>query len=406
MIKHKYYVMAFAGVALSAMAQASWAVTPQAYTSMGSNTWVNTVDSTTTGASGSITFNDWGYHGPTGVGVNDFAVTSTVTGITGFDSSRIGQKQTVTTVAPDWLTPDPAKSSKPYIGATTYANGNMDGQVNFYKMAYTTPTSTFSNMQIDKAGNYSVARNDMNFGFYDNFAYKNGANPVVNVDTDLNFQPYAISDAKGWCGSVLTSGANSLEIMAGQVTFDFAFDAYFSNGHPGTGVAPATQIVPGFVMRSYGDYTVNVTNNASGYNMNFEGHAVGNNTNPTTVVAGVGGSLDAAFQNKVSFLGAGVVPLGVWVFNDGTSSMTVADDQTFVAGAQLGDVRLSDGASWHPNDFAGYAFLLRADANRVVTFISPTGFSDYAPVPVPAAAWLLGSGLIGLAGVARRRLVK
>lgn len=399
MKKQKFQLLAMTGFVLSAMAQASWALTPQSYSYTGSNTWVNTVDSTTTGATGTITFNDWGYKGPTNVGVNDFKVGA------GFDSSRIGQIQTVTTVAPDWLTPDPAKSSKPYIGAATYANGNMDGTVNFYKMAYTTPTSTFTNMQIDKAGNYSIARSDMNFGFYDTFAYKNGVNPVVNVDTDLNFQPYAISDAKGWCGSVLTSGPNSLEKMAGQVSFDFAFDAYFGNAHPGPGVSPATQIVPGFVMRSYGDYTVNVTNNATGYNMNFEGHAVGNNTNPTTVVAGVGGSLDPAFQNKVSFLGAGVVPKGVWVFNDGTASVTVADDQTFVAGTQAGDVRLSDGASWHYNDFGGFAFLLRADAGRVVTFISPTGFSDYTAVPIPAAAWLLGSGLLGLVGVARRKKV-
>lgn len=405
MNRQKLLQMVIAGLTLSAMAQSSWAVTPQAYTYTGSNTWVNTINSATTGATGSITFNDWGYKGPTNVGVNDFVVTSTVTGVTGFDSSRIGQIQTVTTVAPDWLTTDPAKSTKPYLVpfGTTYANGNMDGQVNFYKMAYTTPTSTFTDMQIDKAGNYSIARSDMNFGFYDTFAYKSGANPVVNIDTDLNFQPYAISDAKGWCGSVLTSGANSLEVMAGQVTFDFAFDAYFGNAHPGD-TAPATQIVPGFVMRSYGDYTVNVTNNATGYNMNFEGHAVGNNTDPTTVVAGVGGSLDPAFQNKVSFLGAGVVPKGAWVFNDGTSNVTVSDDQSN-PGVNSGDVRLSDGATWHYNDFGGFAFLLRADAGRVVTFISSTGFSDYAvaSVPVPAAAWLLGSGLIGLAGVARKR---
>lgn len=32
--------------------------------------------------------------------------------------------------------------------------------------------------------------------------------------------------------------------------------------------------------------------------------------------------------------------------------------------------------------------------------------SDVSEVPVPAAAWLLGSGLLGLAGVARRRLIE
>jgi hypothetical protein len=30
-------------------------------------------------------------------------------------------------------------------------------------------------------------------------------------------------------------------------------------------------------------------------------------------------------------------------------------------------------------------------------------FGDVAAVPVPAAAWLMGSGLIGLAGITRRK---
>jgi hypothetical protein len=42
----------------------------------------------------------------------------------------------------------------------------MDGQVNFYRWAYTTPAnSTFSSMQIDRAGNYFIRKSDMAFGF-------------------------------------------------------------------------------------------------------------------------------------------------------------------------------------------------------------------------------------------------
>lgn len=397
----KKVLTVFLGLALGAMSQTGGAVVDaQTYVYTGSNTWVYNVDPAT-GATGTITFNDWGYRGPTGVGVNNFQVGA------GFNSSRIGQIQDVTTVPADWLTPDPAKTvNKKYIGVGVATNANMDGNVNFYKMGYTTPTSVFNNMQIDKAGNYFIPKASMNFGFYDTFNYKNGSNPVEVIDTDLNFQPYPLSDAIGWCGSVLTSDPNSLEVMAGQVTFDFAFDAYFGDSTPATGT-PATQIVPGFVMRSYGDYYVNVTNTATGFNMNFEGHAVGNNTNPTSVVPGVGGTLDPAYQNRVSFLGAGVVPKGVWVYNAGTPNVTVAPDQS-TPGVSAGDVRESDGATWHSNDFAGFAFLLRADAERVVTYIAPDGWSDYTstPVPVPGAVWLLGSGILGLWGVGRRNKKK
>lgn len=60
------------------------------------------------------------------------------------------------------------------------------------------------------------------------------------------------------------------------------------------------------------------------------------------------------------------------------------------------------GGSAHDNtnpnamEHAGSTGMYHANQNSSIT-------NDMAPVPVPAAAWLLASGLIGMVGVARRR---
>ena len=64
----------------------------------------------------------------------------------------------------------------------------------------------------------------------------------------------------------------------------------------------------------------------------------------------------------------------------------------------------TEGATWHNNLYAGYAFLLRADAERTLTFVA-TDWSDYAsPAPEPStyAMMVVGLGLVG--GMARRRM--
>jgi hypothetical protein len=164
--------------------------------------WTTTLNPALYGASGSITFNDWGYTGPNGATAADFVVP----GSGGFDQNRIGQVQHVQTVQADWQTADPSKRVVgDLVGYPVYTSANMDGAVNFYRWAYTTPTSNFYNMQIDRAGNYSIAREDMQFGFYDQFNYRDttGSNPDEVFDTNINFQPYAVSDARGWCGSTM-----------------------------------------------------------------------------------------------------------------------------------------------------------------------------------------------------------
>lgn len=362
------------------------------------------------GFGGTITFDDHGYVGPTGVGALDFEVTSTVTGITGFDASRVGQVQNVVTKDPDWVTSDPLHNVYNDRTNALLPNANMDGTVNFYQWGYTTVGgSTFNKMTIDTAGNYHVARNDMSFQYYDVFQYNNGSS-VQTIDTKINFQPYAVSDAKGWCGSVLATNPDALETMAGQVTFDFAFDVFREGTIGGTPTPMSTEIVPGFVMRSYGSYEVNVDGGQV-----YSGSAVVNNTDPTT------GLPSEAWRNQVSFLGAGVIPNGVWVFNDGTPDVTLAEDQSVTGTEAAGQVRESDGATWHANSFAGYAFLLRADGTRMLTEVGGVAYdpaagytgdraawTDYpAPAAVPEAEtyamMLAGLGLVGFMVRRRRR---
>lgn len=398
-------------ILVSSVASALLLSGPMAY----SADWITDITAVSAdyaGTYGTIKFNDWGYTGPASVGANDFQVGS------GFNASDIGQIQHVVTKAPDLLTPDPGKKVFGDLTDTpVYDRASMDGNVNFYRWAYTTPAdSTFSNMQIDRAGNYYIAKNDMAFGFYDTFEYHDtgGINPDTVRDTSINFQPYAISDAKGWCGSTLVTNPNGLEVMAGQVTFDFAMDVYFDYGtNPGS--YSSTQLMQGFVMRSYGDYYFDLKT-ATGTNMKYEGHAVGNNTDPTSVVPGVGGTLDSAYQNQVSFLGGSVIPNGAWTSSDsynpdGSRKMRAVYNPTTGTTTMVWDVTIVDvgtsGAVWHSNSFAGYAYLLRADGTRTLDFIAPS-HSMYVPttVPVPAAVWLFGSGLLGLAGLSRRKKTK
>lgn len=400
-------------------------------------------DWTTAILGGTMTFDDWGYTGPQGQTAEEFSYN-------GFDGAA--QIQRVVTTGPDYLTPD-APQTILEDGTTTkiYHDANMDSQTNFYKWGYTTKAgSTFDNMQIDADGDYLVKRNDMAFSFYDGFDYRyegtapdQTALPLGVEDgwqvNNIGFQPYALSDAEGWCGSVTASHPGALEAMAGQVTFDFGFEAYLAPNGPSTGAnyvpgKGAMQIVQDFVMRSYGSLTI-TTKVADGGTLDttFNATAVVNNTNPMTVDGGtdplnpLGTNVDANNYNEVSFMGGGIVPDGVWV--------KLIDPNGPISDANISEVLdADDGAAntvWHNNSFSGYPFMLRADGIRIMTWADynlygtegaylvneageiynydETGamvvVQNLSAVPVPAAVWLFGSGLLGLIGVARKRRV-
>ncbi len=53
------------------------------------------------------------------------------------------------------------------------------------------------------------------------------------------------------------------------------------------------------------------------------------------------------------------------------------------------------------NEFGDSTWLLAQDG----TLTYAAAVNGVSAVPVPAAAWLLGSGLVGLVGVARRKKI-
>lgn len=452
---------------------------------------------------GEVRFYDWGYNGPGLDGTPNGRTAADFGAINGFNGAK--QIQRVITLPADRLTPDAPEWIQDDLGSDYYYYANMDSQTNFYKWGYTSPAgSTFRNMQIDKDGDYFIARNDMLFEYYDTFDFKDetgtvypgyssedfpGGLPEGVYDSSIQFQPYALSDATGWCGSVLASNPDALEAIAGQVTFDFGFEAFLpttgtgANGvwDPGEG---SMQIVKDFEMRSYGSLEVDLANTY------FQADAVVNNTNPmdSPVVTDANGDVvmievpvlnmdgtpaldangvprtqlmpqmevgasgvDANYYNLVSFMGGGVVPAGVWVLwadpaapktNDNILAVLDAADIVDANGDGIDDN--NPDIVYHQNSFAGYGFLLRADGIRIVEGLDFNRYSDisnvllkndvngngvYDPgdtvystdydyltdtysqivvqdlsaVPVPAAVWLFGSGLIGLAGLAKRK---
>ena len=82
-----------------------------------------------------------------------------------------------------------------------------------------------------------------------------------------------------------------------------------------------------------------------------------------------------------------------------TDTLTIADGDFVLA--------IYDGSSWTGGDINYASIFTVPEANTyAITFGGMSGFElviDLTPIPVPAAVWLLGTGLIGFAGVARRR---
>jgi hypothetical protein len=390
--------------------------------------WVRTFDGTTHGGwVGTITLDDWGFTGPNARTVEDFAPVNGFgngTYVSAIDSScladasvctaddcvadpvscGIGQKQRVITTGPDGITQDPPHD---ILGDFLSPNGpyqqaNVDSLTNFYLWGYTSVAgSSFTNMLIDFDGDYQIAKDDMSFEFYNVIDYQQvvpeGGIRVGTVDdgsygNKLAFQPYAVSDARGWCGSITATHPNAHEAMAGQVTFDVVFDVYFVNAD-GSLTYWTSEIIKNFEMRSFGNISVDLTSSADGGKQQMSAVAIVNNTDPNVINRSVTPNTPVGdpeiWHNKVSFMGASVIPGGA---GEGLCGVLTDD---WVAGIRgrgikkfnylLNDVTDStacnaiQGAAWQTAAFAGYAFILRADADRIPEYFDE---NVYGPDPM------------------------
>lgn len=390
---------------------------------------VGTADATvwtTPIAGGEIRFDDWGYTGPHGQTAVDFSPINggfggPAEGNASDPTGSVGQIQHVVTKDPDGLTPDaPYDFLAEFTNTPLYPDGNTDTAVNFYNWGYTTVGgSVFNNMQIDVDGDYLVKRDDMQFKLYKTFEYINeGVDPIAPEDgiyaTTIHFQPYALSDAIGWCGSTMATNPGALEGMAGQVQFDFGFEVFFSwspkdeNGDYPAGTG-SMQLISGFQMRSYGTVTLDVTlANGGTLDTIYESSAVVNNTNPIisninleTGLKEVGGgsSVDGNYYNQVSFMGAGIIKSGVWVLVDSNAGVTtkasgdlvISNDQVLKIVDGVAETMPTEeipaGTEWmyHKNFFANYPFLMRADGIRVIEAMDYATYSDLSNVPTVVA---------------------
>ncbi|MDH5570790.1 MAG: thrombospondin type 3 repeat-containing protein [Gammaproteobacteria bacterium] len=385
-----------------------------------STAWVNgdlvrTFDGTTHGGvTGTITIDDWDFVGPNGRTIETFEpingfgngtynASTAASCIANPASCGIGQRQHVVTTGPDGITQDPPRD---ILGDFLSPNGpypqaNVDSLTTFFRWGYTTVAgSTFSNMLIDFDGDYQIAKNDMAFEFYNVIDYQqvvpDGATRTGTVadgpyDNKLAFQPYALTDAKGWCGSIMAAHPNAHEAMAGQVTFDVAFDVYFKNAD-GSYTYWSTEITKGFQMRSFGDVTLDITLSDGIGKQEMSARAIVNNTDPNVINQSVGPDTPvgdpALWHNRVSFMGADIIPGGA-----GTGDCGVLTAE-WIAGQRGPGIKKFDslipdiadsaactaaGGSWQTAAFAGYAYILRADGMRIPDYFDE---SVYGPDPM------------------------
>jgi len=139
----------------------------------------------------------------------------------------------------------------------------------------------------------------------------------------------------------------------------------------------------------------------------FNNTGMSQTTSPITTASNDGaGNVTLDFSGwAVTWNGIDNIPMGGDAANFGTNGGTINTGiatMTCATDCSDGDTYVLDYAAQvpkgDPSNFGGVPYVLHLEGT-----ISGTLPDAPAAVPVPAAVWLFGSGLVGLAGVARRR---
>ena len=155
--------------------------------------------------------------------------------------------------------------------------------------------------------------------------------------------------------------------------------------------------------------------NGSTYNSSFSNNGTTDNGTATITTDGTDGGWRDGSGNPVSEMGhmyyVTLGNLGLCIPNDGGSS-TVCNTQTGFGLSNTADFlnvqsniywsgsELNSSNAWRFGINSGLQDFRARDRNL---FAWAVHSGDVSAVPVPAAVWLFGSGLIGLVGLARRK---
>jgi hypothetical protein len=195
--------------------------------------------------------------------------------------------------------------------------------------------------------------------------------------------------------NVLVDSANYLFTAATPIVFTFTYDrdtAVTVSNVPTTGA-----LVPYGRMSSYADSLSNISGTVGGYSFSATaGDTTVANSNPGDA------TLSDGIFNMIGTFAGGPVGSGFSGFTIGDFALISAAQYSIGSSGYLPDQSLPNLSNGQFNTGVNLVFADSGNNQRIVQFWNGN-IAPVSSVPLPAAAWLFGGALLGLAGVGRRR---